>query len=310
MTDPQTITTIRAASRLLVRELGFMGGDFAGTDLPPSAVHALIEIEGGEITAKELSQRLHLEKSSVSRMLRKLVGANLIMETPGTDARVKTLSLTDSGADRLAAIHRFASTQVKTAVQGLQPAQTATIAEGLALYAQALAQTDLPSAPIHYHCGYQSGLVARIIGLHMDFYAKHAGFGDVFETALARGLSDFIPRAQNTRNAIWTAQRSDKIIGSITIDGEDLGHDIAHLRWFIVDQNTRGSGVGRALLDKAVAFVDAQGFCETQLWTFKGLDAARTLYEAQGFKLADEQPGTQWGAEVLEQRFVRKHIAA
>jgi hypothetical protein len=32
-----TIDLIRATSRLLVRELGFMGGAFAGTDrLPPS----------------------------------------------------------------------------------------------------------------------------------------------------------------------------------------------------------------------------------------------------------------------------------
>jgi hypothetical protein len=34
----ELVDAIRAASRRLVRELGFMGGDFAGTDLPPSAV--------------------------------------------------------------------------------------------------------------------------------------------------------------------------------------------------------------------------------------------------------------------------------
>ncbi|MGO3570299.1 MAG: MarR family transcriptional regulator, partial [Serratia grimesii] len=36
--------SIRDASRHLVRELGFMGSTLAETDLPPSAVHALIEI--------------------------------------------------------------------------------------------------------------------------------------------------------------------------------------------------------------------------------------------------------------------------
>ena len=40
--------------------------------------------------------------------------------------------------------------------------------------------------------------------------------------------------------------------------------------------------------------------------TFKGLDAARHLYEAAGFKLAEESEGRQWGSVVVEQRFVRR----
>ena len=39
--------------------------------------------------------------------------------------------------------------------------------------------------------------------------------------------------------------------------------------------------------------------------TFRGLDAARKLYEAYGFALAEEWPGRQWGKQMFEQRFVR-----
>ena len=99
--------------------------------------------------------------------------------------------------------------------------------------------------------------------------------------------------------------RGQEIIGSVAIDGEDLGADIAHLRWFIVDDGVRGSGVGRRLLETALAFVDEKGFAETHLWTFNGLLAARHLYETPGFKCVEEHPGSQWGSEVLEQRFVR-----
>jgi hypothetical protein len=38
--------------------------------------------------------------------------------------------------------------------------------------------------------------------------------------------------------------------------------------------------------------------------TFEGLDAARHLYEKNGFRLAEQQRGIQWGREVNEQRFV------
>ena len=74
---------------------------------------------------------------------------------------------------------------------------------------------------------------------------------------------------------------------------------------FIVDDELRGAGLGKSLIRAALAFCDAQGFRETQLWTFKGLDAARRLYESHGFALVEERPGDQWGSEVLEQKFIR-----
>ena len=53
-------------------------------------------------------------------------------------------------------------------------------------------------------------------------------------------------------------------------------------------------------------FCESRDFQETQLWTFKGLDAARKLYEAAGFVLAEEWSGHQWGRVLTEQRFVRR----
>ncbi len=100
--------------------------------------------------------------------------------------------------------------------------------------------------------------------------------------------------------------QGERIVGMVAIDGEDLGPGIAHLRWFIVDDGVRGQGVGRELLDAAVRFSDRQGCGQIQLWTFRGLDAARRLYEAQGFELVEERPGRQWGPEVMEQHFLRR----
>ena len=104
---------------------------------------------------------------------------------------------------------------------------------------------------------------------------------------------------------IWLAIQDQQIVGSIAIDGEDLGNNMAHLRWFIMDDKVRGKGVGGQLLTQALQFVDAKGFEKTQLWTFNGLNAARHLYESNGFKLAGENLGNQWGTEIMEQRFCR-----
>ena len=57
-------------------------------------------------------------------------------------------------------------------------------------------------------------------------------------------------------------------------------------------------------------FCDRRKFAETHPWTFRGLDAARHLYEAHGFVLAEERSGKQWGKTVMEQRFVRRRPGA
>ncbi|EHS53849.1 transcriptional regulator, MarR family with acetyltransferase activity [Rhizobium sp. PDO1-076] len=331
---PSTVETVRSAARALVRRLGFLGDDLAESGLPASAVHAMIEIGAAQrqarrLTAKDLCGLLSLEKSSVSRMLRKLVEAGLLQEQPDDeDARAKQISLTPSGAAKLAQIDAFARIQVETALARLTPTQGVTVTQGLQLYAEALSpEPDNPlssSSPFplaEIANGYRPGLIGRCSDMHARYYARTVGFGREFEAIVATGLSEFCTRIEHPDNEIWTAIADEKIVGTIAIDGEDLnrhaspshipgevtGHAprIAHLRWFIVDDGQRGSGLGRCLLSAALAFVDARDFAETHLWTFRGLDAARALYEAHGFVLADETPGRQWGSEVMEQKFVR-----
>ena len=169
----------------------------------------------------------------------------------------------------------------------------------------ALVTEDATSSPPDIVRGYRPGLIARITLMHALYYARASGFGQRFESVVAGGLAEFCGRLDNPRNAIWAAMLGDEIVGSIAVDGEDLGGNVAHLRWFIMDDQARGSGVGRRLLSAALAFADESGFSETQLWTFKGLSAARHLYETYGFSCVEERPGDQWGTEVLEQRFVR-----
>lgn len=317
-----TVDTIRHASRRLVRELGFMGQTLAGTDLPPSSVHALIAVgEGEAVTAAALCDLLRLEKSSVSRLVRKLVTAGLMTEGASErDGRVKPLALTGRGRETLEAIHRFARSQVGRALDALPPPVQGTVAEGLSAYAAALRASRMGgpavAAPgVEILCGYQPGVIGRCVAMHAGYYARTAGFGAVFESTVAAGMAGFLPRLDRAGNGLWVAMHQGQIIGTLAIDGDDLnqggpeGRRVAHLRWFIVDDGARGGGTGRRLLNAAMAFCDAQGFAETRLWTFRGLDAARRLYEQAGFVLEREGRGGQWGTEVMEQCFSRPRPA-
>jgi DNA-binding MarR family transcriptional regulator/GNAT superfamily N-acetyltransferase len=302
-----TIDPIRDASRRLVRELGFLRPTLAGTDLPASAVHALIEIGGEQgITAAILGQRLVLEKSSVSRMLAKLIAAGLIASLRGAgDGRTRPLMLTQRGQEVVAAIHGFGRTQVANALAQLTESDGRTVLAGISLYAGALAKARLAGAPPPpaIETGYHPGLMAQCLALHMDYYARATGFGLGFEAKVAAGLAEFAPRMERPGNRFWHARLGGRMVATIAIDGEDLGNGLAHLRWFIVDETAQGGGLGRRLLAEAIAFCKDQGFAAIQLWTFQGLDRARHLYESQGFTLTEQYSGDQWGKPVMEQRF-------
>ncbi|HTD03682.1 GNAT family N-acetyltransferase [Undibacterium sp.] len=158
---------------------------------------------------------------------------------------------------------------------------------------------------LEIHCGYLPGAIGRIAEMHALYYSRAVGFGQYFESKVASGLAEFTGRLERPCNGLWLALQDGKIAGSIAIDGEDSGENIAHLRWFILSDQIRGSGFGRKLLSDAIRFCDQQQFTETHLWTFSGLDAARKLYEAEGFSLAQQYTASQWGKEMIEQRFVR-----
>jgi DNA-binding MarR family transcriptional regulator len=138
--DIALIDDIRSASRQMVRELGFMEATVAATDYPPSAVHTILEIGlRGPMTAMQLAEFLHLEKSSVSRMVHKLIEADELKETTDPiDARSKPLSLTAKGRRTLATLHDFGRRQVMGALRHLSKSERRTVCEGLMLYAAAL----------------------------------------------------------------------------------------------------------------------------------------------------------------------------
>ncbi|QZY97671.1 bifunctional helix-turn-helix transcriptional regulator/GNAT family N-acetyltransferase [Pantoea dispersa] len=313
MVDPIAVEEVRFASRAIVRELGFMRATLAGTTYSPSAVHTLLELdERCTMTASQLVQVLGLEKSSVSRMVAKLIRSGEIEEgDEDRDGRTKRLSLTEQGRRTLRDIHIYGQAQVTSALVSLTQLEQQAVTKGLNTYAQALRAhrrepVQTAAAKVHVTEGYRPGMIARVTEMHASFYSRHSGFGQFFESQVATGMAEFSGRLDNPCNAIWLAESAGRIVGSIAIDGEHLGNNQAHLRWFILDDGCRGAGVGRRLLTAAVTFCDQQNFTAIQLWTFKGLDAARRLYESLGFELTQEEQGSQWGKAVTEQRFTRR----
>ncbi len=155
--------------------------------------------------------------------------------------------------------------------------------------------------------GYLPGAVAAITAHHIVYYAREWDFGLPFETRVATECAAFFQRYDDGLDRAWLVIRDDKIEGSLILDHDKAGetHDGLHLRWFIMSDRMRGSGSGRALMQRAVEFADETAGGKLWLTTFRGLGVARQLYEDFGFHLAGEVEGETWGRIVHEQLWVR-----
>ncbi len=159
------------------------------------------------------------------------------------------------------------------------------------------------STEIEIH-GYFPGAIGLITEAHAVYYHEYWGFDLSFETQVGRELSQFVAEFREGRDGLWLATKEGRFAGSVAIDGsEAAGTEGARLRWFIVVPALQGTGLGKRLLSRAVDYCRRKSFPRIYLWTFEGLDAARALYEGEGFRLREEHVVDQWGQQIKEQLF-------
>ena len=151
--------------------------------------------------------------------------------------------------------------------------------------------------------GYRPGLLGWTVAEHGTYYSAVMGLGAYFEAKVASEMADFVNRSDASGNHIWSARDAQGFLATITLDGDRPENGLSRIRWYFATDRARGQGLGRKLLDAAVAQArkdDARGI---YLTTLAGLDAARRLYERFGFVLVHEERDRTWGIEISEQRF-------
>ena len=144
------------------------------------------------------------------------------------------------------------------------------------------------------------GDIGSIVHFHGVTYAREYGFDHTFEAYVAEPLGAFA-KSTSPRERLWIAEQGDRLVGCIAIVAHSA--EVAQLRWFLVDADCRGSGLGTRLLNEAIAFCKASGYQSVNLWTVSALTAAARLYCSAGFRKVEEKPGTQWGVNVVEERY-------
>jgi len=283
MPADHAITTLRQASRQVVREWGLLSSPWGLSDCSPTECHTLVEIRrAGRPTAVELTARLGLEKSTVSRVVARLEKRGLIVAgRRADDRRHKPLSLTAAGRRQLEKIDGESNGQVGAALAVVTPAERATIISGMELYARALRRARRQE-------GYATRVirpaddpaVARII---RDVMTEFGAVGEGY--SINDPEIDAMSRAyRGKRSAFYVIARGRKIVGAggiAPLEGGDP--DTCELRKMYFLPEIRGLGLGRALLERCLDRARELGYRRCYLETLRSMTQAQRLYRAAGF---------------------------
>lgn len=146
---------------------------------------------------------------------------------------------------------------------------------------------------------HQPGDAGYAVYRHAVLYEREYGLEPVFEKYVLASLLAFLE--QPAGSELWVAECDQRIVGFIGMVRQSA--TTAQLRWFLIEPEFRGCGLGHRLMTTAMEFCRQQGYNEIFLWTFKGLDAACHLYEQFGFILTEEKINTTWKNQLVEQRW-------
>jgi GNAT superfamily N-acetyltransferase len=139
-----------------------------------------------------------------------------------------------------------------------------------------------------------------LVYLHGILYWEEYRFDVEFESYVAEYMAKFV-RERSERERIWIVESVREVLGCIAVVKNT--DEEAWLRWFLVHPKARGKGIGKRLLDEALAFARSAGYSSIYLLTVSYLEHAARLYLNAGFKVTGERTEKAWGQTLTHQRY-------
>ena len=150
------------------------------------------------------------------------------------------------------------------------------------------------------HCpGYRD--LGWIIERHAVLYHESHGWDQTFEAMVAEIAASFVQNFDPKRERGWIAEVGGRRAGAIALVRHAKA--VGQLRLLFVEPFARGLGIGAYLVSECVREARRVGYERMILFTVRGLDPARRLYEQEGFELVEEKSAHLWGKDEVEQRW-------
>ncbi len=133
MKNQDTILKIRAFNRLYIADMRLFGGNYLGSDYSASEVRVIYEIQRlGVCTASDIVQAIHMDKSYLSRIIKKLEHKNIVQRTvSSTDTRKIDISLTPQGETLYRTLSDLSNQEIGKMVEHLTPSECQRLTDAM-----------------------------------------------------------------------------------------------------------------------------------------------------------------------------------
>lgn len=306
------VAAVRRFNRAATRFAGALARGYLGTPFTLQEARVLFEVgRGPGLSSGEVQARLGIDQAFLSRLLSRLDRRGLLVRgRSAADARRLELRLTSQGMAAWRQLQRRADADVAQQLAPLPPDARRRLVEAMGTVERILTGEEEPEPSAKPAKSASVRIRTERVGdLGWTFYrqavvyAQEFGYSRVFETYVCRGLPPYLDGYDAARDRLWVAELDGRPVGFVAVHHVDDRSGWAKLRWFLVEAEARGHGVGRRLLDTALRFCRKAGYEGVFLWTVDDLHAARSLYEKAGFSLVQQTEDCPWKPGAHEQEW-------
>jgi DNA-binding MarR family transcriptional regulator/GNAT superfamily N-acetyltransferase len=290
------IGALRRFSRFYTRQLGLLGEALLGSGFSLTESRVLYELAQRDgLTAAVLGQELGLDAGYLSRILKKFATRGLVGRSPAaTDARQSILALTAAGRAALAPLEAASRAQVAAMLGPLPPGDVTRLVHAMDTVEALLSEAQPAPVILRPH---RVGDIGWVVHRQGVIYAREFGWDARFEAAVAEIGAHFLRAFDPARERAWIAERGGAILGAVFLVRQS--DTVAKLRMLYVEEEARGLGLGRRLVQECIGFARACGYRTLTLWTNDVLVAARRIYAEAGFTLVAEERHHSFGTDLV-----------
>jgi len=273
--DAAMVHQVRQFNRTVTQRIGALEESFLSRDRPLGEARLLWEIGNDGCDVRELRARLDLDSGYLSRLLRALEAAGLVVVRRGeTDARVRTAALTRRGRREVATLDRLSDEGAVSILEPLNLRQRQRLVAAMAEVERLLVASTVTISvcePGHSD--------ARVC---MSAYFRELAdrFPDGFDPELSISAAD--AELVLPAGLLLVARLHSEPVGCGALKFH--GTEPAEIKRMWVSSAVRGLGLGRRLLAELEAHAAAKHVTTVRLETNDSLTEAISLYRESGYQ--------------------------